>query len=233
MHVMQGELELSALVHWLRFTAASQPAHASHQAQSMSRRKRRAGKRMQQPVDQPADADMRPANLLHNSTHTAAQHSSQQLPAEQQLLFHQDTNATTCSEHQNTAAVTGQETPVGMADALSLHLGGTAAHDADGADRLQHGRTACVSSQQEDAYMDCLSQLRDAMYADLPAPVSAEPPPLDHAAGEQLTQRQSLEIYRIRKSTRNNYNYESIIFYLLNTQACEMVLGDALHASGA
>lgn len=133
---------------------------------------------------------MHPGETLQNSMdlHLSQQSPQQQLVDKQLSELsepstvpcqQQDTDATrhSCNQATPSAAAAASVAP---STALSA---GTAADGMQGMDSMRDPNPDSCSLQQEWVYMDCLSQLRDAIFADLPPPVAAEAPQLDRAAG--------------------------------------------------
>ena len=186
--MMQGDTSLPAVVQWLRLMAASPSPHAAQPHQYLSKRRRHINQRKQQQQQQPVDElHMDPAVTSTNSTQVLPdsfqqpnQHSFQQLlmsdePIEQPLeqLYEQ---------HQHLpAALVEPESPAAT-------LASAAPSVAAAGEAGEGLPSPCGwSGHHELAYMDCLSQLREAMFADLAPSVPAEVQVLDHASGKATT----------------------------------------------
>lgn len=210
---MQGDTSLPAVVQWLRLMAASPSNHVAQPHQRISKRRRQTKTHKQQEQQQqqqqqhpddelhthPTVTSMCPSQALPDSFQQPNQHSFQQLlmsdepikepielligqPIEQPIGQSPDISDA-CLLHQHSPAALADQ---GTVTAAVLASAAPSAAAAGGAVEESQGTSPCGwSGQHEWAYMDCLSQLREAMFADLPPPVPAEVPLLDHASGRQ------------------------------------------------
>ena len=178
--MLQGDTALPSVMQWLRSTAAAPSDHAHSQARP-SKRTARTNKLKQQPSQQhqeTADPSMQHTHAQQNSVPNPAQYTSQ--------LSTSDGQPNNAGSHVTAAHLLQPDQFAVLADqevaaAATPSAGAAAAGEACGVTGA--AATPGWSMQHDWASMDCLSQLRDAMFADLPPPVAAEPL-LDHAAGE-------------------------------------------------
>ena len=177
---------MPSVLHWLRSTAASPSDHAAHSQARPSKRTARTNKPRQQASQQhqeTANPSMQHTHAQQNSVPNPIQHTSQ--------LSTSDGQSKNAASHVTAAHLLQPDLCAVLADreaaaaatpsAVAASAGAAAAGEACGISGA--AATLGWSMQRDWASMDCLSQLRDAMFADLPLPVAAEPL-LDHAAGE-------------------------------------------------
>lgn len=205
--VMQGDTSLPAVVQWLHLMAASPSNHDAQPNQRISKRRRQPkthNKQQQQPKDElhthPTVISMHSTQALPDSLQQPNQHSFQQLlmsdepieqpiepligqPIEQPIGQSPDISDARWLHQHSPAALAKQ----GSVTAAVLASAAPSAAAAGGAVQDSQGTSPCGWSRQHEwAYMDCLSQLREAMFADLPPPVPAEVPLLDHGSGKAI-----------------------------------------------
>lgn len=176
---------MPSVLHWLRSTAAAPSDHAAHSQARPSKRTARTNKLKQQHTEhqETADPSMQHTHAQQDSVPNPAQYTSQLSTSDgQSKHVASNVSAAHLLQPDLCAVLADQEAAAAATpSAVAASAGAAAAGEACGMNGA--AATPGWSMQHDWASMDCLSQLRDAMFADLPPPVAAEPL-LDHAAGE-------------------------------------------------
>lgn len=209
---MQGSTSLAAVVQWLRLTAAqptimANPCHpTSKRARQHSRRQQSAARQ----TDHASSTALHATDNAIHPSQQQLQHQlpglgKQEAETACQLVRQAADSASGClkQEADTDSGLLKQETDSAFQSATSLQpsaaaAGASSSTEAATAPEVNEAASAGASrqaaassrgssvlgmtSQQEWACMDCLSQLRDIMFAELPLQSAVEVPLLDAGA---------------------------------------------------